>query len=220
MKDLQQRLNECKGALFDNDGTLVDTEAIKVDVFTYVAKEQSGVELTDEDKKKLYGRLDLDCYVEFVQRYGLRHAPLELLGIHTALYNERLKTVDKALPGVQEALERFEMMAIPIGICSGSERDQLDIIYASLGWHRFFKHITSAESTKEHKPHPAPYIHAADGLGIAPARLAAFEDSRPGVTSAKEAEIGLVVGVSIGNHGTQDLSNADYVIPRLDALFV
>ena len=208
------RFNDCKAVLTDNDGTLVDTEAIKVKVFTsMVAK--LGITLTKEDIQGLYGKLDRNCYVDFVVKYHIQRNPLELLAEHTAEYNRKLREVTEALPGAHQLLTALCERDIPIGVCSGSDREQLDIIYRQLGWAHLFRHITSAESTERHKPHPAPYLHAIEHMGVSAKYIVALEDSAAGVASAKAAGIGYIIGVMIGNHGTQDLQQADVVVHSL-----
>ena len=40
-------------------------------------------------------------------------------------------------------------------------------------------------ATGLHKPHPFPYLHAAEKLGVTPELCVAFEDSLAGVSSAQ-----------------------------------
>ncbi|MBN2554396.1 MAG: HAD-IA family hydrolase [Anaerolineales bacterium] len=66
------------------------------------------------------------------------------------------------------------------------------------------------------KPHPEPYLMAAERLGIAPERCAAIEDAPSGVSAAQNAgmiTIGIAATVPPGA-----LSEADAVIPTLATL--
>lgn len=68
------------------------------------------------------------------------------------------------------------------------------------------------------KPHPAPYRHAAQRLGVDPKQSLVLEDAPAGVTSAHRAG-SRVIGVT-ATSPVDTLSEADVVIERLTDLEV
>ncbi len=74
--------------------------------------------------------------------------------------------------------------------------------------------VVATEDTPRGKPDPAPYLLAAERLGVAPEACVAFEDSRAGVLSAKAAGM-RVVALQRPGAPKQDLSDADEVLMEL-----
>lgn len=71
----------------------------------------------------------------------------------------------------------------------------------------------------EGKPHPAPFLRAAELLGVAPGRAIVIEDAISGVEAGRSGGFGLVVGVD--RHGNRDAllaHGADVVVPDLGEL--
>ncbi|MFJ7493465.1 HAD family hydrolase [Streptomyces sp. NPDC097727] len=60
------------------------------------------------------------------------------------------------------------------------------MVLGSLGDH-WFTVTLAAEDTERTKPDPAPYLAAADRLGLDPAACVAVEDTPTGVASARAA---------------------------------
>ena len=79
--------------------------------------------------------------------------------------------------------------------------------------------LVTAEDTVRGKPDPEPYRRGAEALGLPPAGLVAFEDAPAGVSSARAAGVGLVVGVTT-SLGAQALlaAGADACVADLNVL--
>jgi sugar-phosphatase len=74
--------------------------------------------------------------------------------------------------------------------------------------------VVATEDVPRGKPDPAPYLLAAEQLGVPPGECVAFEDSRAGVLSAKAAGM-RVVALQRPGAPPQDLSEADLVADDL-----
>ncbi|MCT1365100.1 HAD-IA family hydrolase [Microbacterium sp. p3-SID131] len=59
--------------------------------------------------------------------------------------------------------------------------------------------LVAAEDVNRGKPAPDPYVRAARLLGRDPGACVVFEDSPPGISAARAAGAGLVVGVGAGS---------------------
>jgi sugar-phosphatase len=70
----------------------------------------------------------------------------------------------------------------------------------------------------EGKPHPAPFLAGAALLGFAPQECVAVEDSTSGVAAGKAA--GCTVIATTFTHPSDDLHQADYIVPDLTAITV
>jgi sugar-phosphatase len=70
--------------------------------------------------------------------------------------------------------------------------------------------LITADDVTNGKPDPEPYLRAAEGLGIAPARCVVFEDAPPGVAAARAA--GMRVIAITSTFSSENLRSADAII--------
>jgi len=73
--------------------------------------------------------------------------------------------------------------------------------------------MVAADDVTHGKPHPEPFLTAADRLGVAPADCVALEDSPAGVTAALDA--GMRVIAVTTTFAAEDLAHATLVLPQL-----
>jgi beta-phosphoglucomutase-like phosphatase (HAD superfamily) len=89
--------------------------------------------------------------------------------------------------GVLELLDVIDRLDLPRAIATSTARSTVDRHLAKLGMAERFDAIIAHGDYPDGKPHPAPYLMAAEKLGIAPANCLALEDSHNGVRSAAAA---------------------------------
>lgn len=80
------------------------------------------------------------------------------------------------------------------------------------------EHLVTSETVNRGKPHPEPYLHAAQLIGAAPPDCVVIEDSPAGVASGKAAGCH-VLGV-LTTHSAESLADADWRVPTLAAVRV
>lgn len=79
-------------------------------------------------------------------------------------------------------------------------------------------HLVTAEEVQRGKPHPEPYLLAASGLGVDPARCLVVEDAPAGIASAQAA--GCSVVALTGTADVNELAGADLLVDGLDVLTI
>lgn len=167
------------------DGTLVDTERY------WMAAEEELVESfggrwTHEDALGLVGSglweaarvfqaagVDLDADT-IVQR--LTRRVKEQLVEHGVPWR----------PGARELLEALREASVPTALVTMSIRTMADDVVNAIPFHAFDA-IVTGDSVEHAKPHPEPYLAAADALGVDVRDCVAIEDSPAGLTSAWSA---------------------------------
>ena len=77
----------------------------------------------------------------------------------------------------------------PMAVASGGVRDVIDAQLARIGIEGLFEVIVTSEDTTEHKPDPAPFLLAAERIGVDPARCLVLEDGDPGIEAARRAKM-------------------------------
>ncbi len=219
MITLDQLLKGRKGALFDMDGTLIDSDYESAVVKQELLKAKYRLELPIEKILTYCGVPDLDFYVWAVQEFAVSADPLALIEEHNAEYDARIAQIQQPLPGVQQFLEALHDRKIRMGIISGSYSHQINLIRKNLGWDKLLPIVVSCEDTVHHKPHPEPFEKGTYRLGLAAHEVFGVENAEPGIISIKAAGL-FCLGVTAGNGQEQDLykAGADVVVENLGML--
>jgi len=177
---------EVKAVVFDMDGLLVDTESVVFEAMKATAR-RSGLDLPFEVFIKMVGlphvQSDLIVREHFGEAFDLE---LWRQGVRTHFY-EFAQAGIMLKAGVVELLDELDARRLPRAIATSSNRESVE---HSLGQHgllpRFDAFITR-DVQQNHKPHPEPFLKAAEALGMDPADCLALEDSHNGVRAASSA---------------------------------
>lgn len=197
---------------FDNDGILVDTEPLFLrasqEVFATV-----GIELdaaTYHDLTMTEGR----TVFELATARGISDGEiLALREVRARRYSELIREGVRVLEGVPETVETIAGRR-PTAIVTSSSRDHFDEIHDQTGLVPHFEFVLADGDYARHKPHPDPYLAAAERMGVDPARCLAIEDTVRGLAAATSAGMHCVV---IPNELTRgaDFSRATVVLESM-----
>src|SRR5260370_19746522 len=92
------------------------------------------------------------------------------------------------MPGAVELISQVRAAGVPYALVTSSEPTIVDAVLAALAKRDVsFDVIVCGADVTMPKPHPEPYLRAADKLGVDPRYCAALEDSPNGVRSARAA---------------------------------
>ena len=170
--------------IFDMDGLLVDSEPVWYEAEREMI-EARGYHYTDEVREQTIG-VRVDVFAEIIYR----HYPK--VGASPAAIIEEISSRVLRLPrekihprpGADEILRYAAGRQIPRAIASSSTQEVIERFVHLMGWDALIPQRFSAEFMPRGKPAPDIYLHAAEQLGIAPARCLALEDSPAGTQSA------------------------------------
>ncbi|MCI0155392.1 HAD family phosphatase [Leifsonia shinshuensis] len=168
--------------LWDMDGTLVDTEPY------WMASEQElvrsfGGTWTHDDGLLLVGQ-GLWNSAAILQSRGVELPADEIVYGLTERVREKL--ADEGVPwrpGARELLQSLRERGVRTALVTMSVRSMAEQIVAAIPFDAFDV-IVSGDEVGEPKPHPEPYLRAAEILGIEPGDAVAIEDSLVGLASA------------------------------------
>ena len=180
--------------VFDNDGLLLDTEAVwtraEQDLF-----ERRGIEFTREHKRELVGTSAEIAGGILERRLGEPRRAVQLIEELNELVVAELEHGVEAMVGARELLHELSRRGTPIGLVSNSPlafvRRSLEIV----GFTDHFDVVISAHEVAAPKPAPDPYLEACRRLGVeAGPGVVALEDSPTGVAAARAAGL-TVIGI-------------------------
>ncbi|MGW4077622.1 HAD-IA family hydrolase [Streptomyces asiaticus] len=164
--------------LFDNDGTLVSSLDSVLRCWTHWAEEQ-GIAAEDFARVELHGRPADDIIAELLPadraaRARARIDELELADVPGGV---------KLLPGAAELLA-----GLPAGrwaVVTSAYRELAEARLAEVAIRPGT--LISADDITRGKPHPEPFLLAAERLGVDPARCVVFEDAPAGLAAGRAA---------------------------------
>ncbi|MFF5704693.1 HAD-IA family hydrolase [Streptomyces sp. NPDC012794] len=95
----------------------------------------------------------------------------------------------RPVPGVTEVLAALSALGMPYCVTSSSGHEQIRATHDATGMGEWFEEewIFSAEDVGQDKPAPDLFLHAADMMGVAPARCVVVEAGGAGVRAARAA---------------------------------
>ncbi|EEI92947.1 HAD hydrolase, family IA, variant 3 [Sphingobacterium spiritivorum ATCC 33300] len=190
LQKLQKITAPYEALLYDVDGTLADNMLAHklsykaaaaeygVDLDTDLIDETAGwptVAVAKEIAKRYQTTFDFEVFSKrksaiFIERFIQNTQPVDYVLAHL-LANEGIKR---------------------IGIVSGGSRSTLQITLKVIDVEGRFETLVCAGDTPKGKPDPAPFLLAAEHLGVDPQKCIVLEDGDPGVQGAINAGMGWV----------------------------
>ncbi|MCA7012618.1 sugar phosphatase [Dickeya dadantii] len=190
---------ECKGFLFDLDGTLVDSLPAVERAWSNWAKDHDIDPQTVLDF--IHGKQAITSLRHFLAGASEETIQREFVAL------EQVEATDTtgiaAMPGAQALLVRLDELDIPWAIVTSGTVPIAHARHRAAGLPAPREFIT-AEQVAHGKPNPDAYLLGAQRIGLAPAECVVVEDAPAGVLSGLAAGC-LVVAV-----------NAPADTPRLD----
>ncbi len=204
-----------KGAIFDLDGLLVDTEKFQRDSWIEALK-PFGVLITNEEYFDYAGKTGNFIEERIKKKHNLKVKKGSLQEKKESILFEWLKTkrID-ILPFGKEAINFFSEKGMKVAVCSGSPRDEISLKLRRTGLSPLFKVVISRDDVEKGKPYPDMYILAAKGINLKPEECITFEDTQYGVEAAKSAGM-VCLAVPNETSQKQDFSKADGVFKNLE----
>jgi beta-phosphoglucomutase len=211
--------NSARAAIWDMDGTLVDTAELHFAAWEAVCREL-GRPFTRADFTATFGRRNPEIVRWLFGDGRFNDKEIADLGDRK---EERYRAAARSqgvvpLPGVVNLLEGLKRAGFRQAIGSSAPRANLDLILEMTGLTHYFQAVAAMEDTQRGKPDPQVFLVAADRLGVSPARSVVFEDAVAGVEAAKAGGMKCVAVSFVGHHSEEKLreAGADLVVSNLD----
>jgi mannitol-1-/sugar-/sorbitol-6-phosphatase len=199
---------ELTAALFDLDGTLINSEARSLAVWAMLL-DNHGVAHDENVLRGFMGRRGPDVLGEVMPGYDT-HALMAEINSYVALPG--LPEVE-IVPGAVEFVRAVAGSGAPTALVTSARRWWAEDRLRWLGVYDLVRTIVTAEDVTAGKPDPEAYLTAAARLHVPPGECVVFEDSLAGIAAARAAGM-TCVGLATTHH-PRELAHADLVVADL-----
>lgn len=206
--DLVQRP---RAALFDLDGTLINSEPRSAAVWARVLSAR-GVPYDDTLLRTFMGRRGKDVLADRPDLFP--GVSFEQLVAEMRVHGEApdLPPVGH-LPESVNFLHHLHAQEVPFALVTSAGRGWAEMALERLGVRPMFRGLITAGDVAVGKPDPQGYLSGAEILGHDPEHIVVFEDTPAGVLAGKNAGM-RVVGITT-THPAEALTLADLVVDHL-----
>jgi len=184
-------LTNIKAAIFDLDGTLIDSMWIweQIDIAYLSSK---GLEQPENLKDEINHLSFQETGVYFKNRFNLDDSIETILETwHDMAFAHYSKNVTLK-EGVIPFLDHLKNSGIKIGLATSNHHSLLEAALNCTGIYEYFDSITTTDEVAKGKNNPDVYLLAARKLGVSPKECIVFEDILEAVRGAKLANMKVV----------------------------
>lgn len=174
-----------RGAIFDLDGTLVDS----MGVWHRIDDEFLGRRgfPADESYKQAVKTMKYETAAHYtIRRYGLSETPEEVMAEWDSMALHEYRYNIKCKPGAAEFLRYLKSQGVKIALATVSHRALLEAVLTGNNILDLFDALTDVSQVSRGKEEPDLYWFAAEQLGLKPQECMVFEDVLLGINSAKK----------------------------------
>jgi HAD superfamily hydrolase (TIGR01509 family) len=201
-----------KALIFDLDGTLADTERMHYRAWKETLLGNGVKEFSFADFLAFVGTSNEKVAGDFIASDRIPKSVAQLIEEKQNLYMELLPEV-RLMAGAKEVIGRYHRK-LHLAVASSSHKKEVLALLRLNDLDSFFDPVITGDMITRKKPDPEIYLKVQEILKVQPNQCIAFEDSSPGLNSAKNAGM---YGVAIPNDFTanHDFSRADLVLGSL-----
>ena len=194
-----------KGAIFDMDGTLMDSMWIWRDIdIEYLGR--FGIALPEDLQAKIEGLSFAETAVYFQEHFGITDSLEKIQSDWNDMAIDFYRHRIGMKKGARELLTQMKERGMKIGIATSNSVELTEECLAANGVADLFDTVRTSRDTPRGKPFPDIYLSVADEWGIAPEDLIVFEDIPNGAIAGKRAGMEVIAVAD------------DYALPRREEL--
>lgn len=184
-------MNNIKAAIFDLDGTLVDSmwvwEQIDID---YLANKGHSVPNNLKDKINHLSFIQVAEY--FKKTFNIEQSPEQIITEWNSMALDFYLNKVMLKSGALKFLQKLKENNIKIGLATSNSKPLLEATLKSNGIYHMFDSITTTDEVDKGKNNPDVYLLAASKLNVSPTDCVVFEDIVQAVKGAKLANMKVV----------------------------
>jgi HAD superfamily hydrolase (TIGR01549 family) len=172
-------------AIFDFDGTLVDTMPLHFEAYRRVLAEMDIVLSADDFYANIGGNAR-ETIPKFLRGRECPRSNDEIHARKKEMVNRLLAECPIPILETAKLLPVFAQW-LPMALVSSGSRPGIEIVLARLDWEQYFSVVLTGEDAARGKPSPDLFLLAADKLNLPPEACIVFEDTDAGLEAARGA---------------------------------
>jgi beta-phosphoglucomutase family hydrolase len=209
-------IEKYKAVIFDFDGTIVDTERIKLKSMKILLKDYN---IDFKKDPRLLGMSSIDYFNMLKSKYNLNSDFDKMAEKREKILEDLFaKEEIKILPGFLRLVKSLKKNNIKIGLATSASKKFLIFILNKIEIKKYFNVIHCGDDVEHSKPNPEIFLMTAKDLDIAPKDCVVIEDSINGVKAGKAA--GMDVIAVTNTFSKKHLTEADIVLDSLEEINV
>ena len=176
-----------RGAVFDMDGLLIDTEKLYLKYWKQAAAD-FGYDMRDEHVFAIRSLARKFSIPKLKGFFGEEFPSEEIRARRTELINADIDQNGIDLKkGMPELIVYLQERGVRCAVATATARDRTERYLGKIGAGELFDAVICGDMVHSGKPDPEIYLTAAKALGLDPRECAAFEDSPNGIRAAHAA---------------------------------
>lgn len=187
------RTPRVRAALFDLDGTLVDSLPTIAEA-TVEAFARHGHRVTQAEIVPRIGP-PMEVLAREVTGAGLDESQAMYVTYQDLYYSEYIQRTPPH-EGAHNLLVALDAVGVGLAVVTNKNEFGARLMVTVQGWDGRFGSIVGRDTTPHYKPHPAPALHALQALGIGPTEAAFVGDAEADMNCARDAGMRYVIGVT------------------------
>lgn len=199
--------NLYKLAIFDFDGTLVDSTPGIIDVMKVVVDEYKFEEEILEEWRHLVG-VPLPKQMEIILPDRSPEFHFEVAERYRAIYDTMAVEICPPFPHMFPLLKNLKDAGVVVTIASSKRSNLVQVVIDHHELNDYFAMVVGAQEVTNHKPHPESVHITVEKLGIPHEHAIVIGDSIFDLDMAKNAGVD-AIGVTTGVHTAEMLSRSE-----------
>ena len=178
-----------KGAIFDCDGTVVDT----LPLYWKANSEVMGRPFPPEFQPVVNGKGDIDEAQARIDEFKLDMTAEQFVERRLPLLRKSMPNAE-LVPGVEGVIRRIAEMGVPMGVATSSHREEYKAKIAKHGeLFKLFSVAVCGNEVTQAKPAPEIFLKVAEMMGLKPENVVVFEDAVYGIQAANAGGFASVI---------------------------
>jgi pyrophosphatase PpaX len=202
-------------ALFDFDGTLVDTTELIHQSLRHATGEVLGRDDIPRETLLAHVGQPLPRQMELIDAEKAEM----LLESYRSYNEEQHDALIAEFPGVESSLARLRSTGVKVAVVTSKRRLSVEMALESFpGLRNVVDRFVTLEDTAEHKPRPEPLLRGLELLGSVPREQSVYVGDSPFDVEAAKAAGLTSIAVSWGAFSEETLRAAepDHLVPDID----
>lgn len=199
-----------KGAIFDMDGTLLDTERLYQESWMHLAKQYGQVH-NPEFPLAVCGSNGAEM-ISIIQRY---YPNVDAERFRQDCYARVAQIVENGAPiknGAHEILSFLRKNGMKLAVASSNTHEQIEKNLEKVGMLHYFDALVGGDEVVNGKPNPDIFQLAAQQISCTPEECYVFEDGMNGIRASSAAGCStiMIVDMTPPNEETEQICTGIY----------